>query len=147
MQPIRQKMSAHDCEKAGERSGLIAEQKRFAFRHERVFLMAICVQKFEAYKRVQDRAQPADWSTSFLANLRDSLRSACERIENVVAHGCPVNERWRVSETKLHQTFGSDLILFGTFHRRSTIVQRLFVGKSKSTFAKSGRIFTSCQLP
>jgi hypothetical protein len=107
--------------------------------------MSILFQKFEAYKRVHDRPQPAGWSTSFLAKLRDSLRFACERIENLVAHGCPNNERWRVSETKLHQTFGSDSILFGTFHRGSTIMQRLYVGKSKSTFAKSGRIFRSGQ--
>jgi hypothetical protein len=70
----------------------------------------------------------------------------CERIENRIAHSCPDNERG-ASETKLHQTFGSNLIFFGTFHRKSTIVQRLFVGKSKSTFAKSGRIFKGGQFP
>ena len=138
-------MSADHCEKSGQRSGLVAEEERFAFRHERVFLVSIFFQKFEAYKRVHDRAQSAGWSTGFFAKLRDSLRSGCKRIENFVADGCPDNERWRVSETKLHQTFGSDLIFFGTFHQRSTIVQRLYVGKSKSTFAKSGRIFMSGQ--
>src|SRR5712691_1046249 len=100
--------------------------------------MSIFFQKIEADERVHDRAQAARRCASFLAQLLDGLRSARQRVKDFIADGC-TDDEWRgVGETKLHQTFRSDLIFHGSFHGRSTITQRVFAGKSESTFAKSG---------
>ena len=104
-------------EKSGERARLVADEERLAFWRERVFLLSIFLQQFEAHERIHDRAQTAHRRAGLLADLLDGFRAVLQRVENFVRDRCADDERRRVSKTKLLQTFGSDLFSRATFLR------------------------------
>src|SRR5438445_4062558 len=115
MKPIRNKVRAGHGEKTGKRAGLPADQKRFALRRERIFLVPILLQKLEAYQCVHDRAETSLRRAGCLTDLLDRFTSAPQCIENLAGHGRTDDQGWRVRETKLHQTLGSDLFFLGSF--------------------------------
>ncbi len=81
-------MRAGHGEKTGKRAGLSADQKRFALRRERIFLVPIFLQKFEAYQCVHDRAETSLRRAGCLTDLLDRFTFALQCIENLVGHGC-----------------------------------------------------------
>jgi len=115
--PIRQEMSAGHRKESSERAGLAAQKKGFAFRRERIFSLSIFLQKFEADERVHDRARTALRCACLFADLLHGFWFGLERIENFIANRCSNDQGRRVSEPKLHEPFGRDLIFLKGFHR------------------------------
>ena len=101
--------------KSGERTGLVAEEKRFAFGRQQIFV-SVRAKQFEPNERVHDRAQPPNRRSGCFTDLLGGLRSVCQSIENFVTDSGADNQRWRIGKTKLHQTFWGNLIFFGIFH-------------------------------
>ena len=101
--------------KSSQRTRLVAEEKRFAFGRERIFV-SVRAKQFKPYERVHDRAQPPNRRSGCFTDLLGGLRSVCQSIENFVTDSGADNQRWRIGKTKLHQTLRGNLIFFRIFH-------------------------------
>ncbi len=115
-QPERNQAFHIHREKFRERAGFVAHEKRGAFRRERIFPLSIFLQKFEADERVHDRAQTALRCACLFADLLHGFWFALQQIENFIASRCSNDQGRRVSEPKLHEPFGGDLIFLEGFH-------------------------------
>src|SRR5436309_274207 len=119
-------MSANHGEKSSKRSRLIAQQKCFAFRSERIFSLfatanpscggSILFQEPEADQCVHDRTKTTLRCACLFTDLLDRFRSVTKRIEHFVLHRRADNQRRRISESQLHQTFGSNLLFLSFLH-------------------------------
>src|SRR4029077_20647251 len=74
VQPIGQKVSADHGIKSGQCAWLAANEKRSAFRRERISSFSILLEQVETGERIRDDTQSALGGACFLAELLDWFR-------------------------------------------------------------------------
>ena len=77
---------------------------------------------------MNDRTKAALRCACLFTNLLDGFRSVSKGIENFVLDCCADDQRRRISETKLHQTFGRDLFFLLLLHGSATKRESVFIG-------------------
>ncbi len=113
LQPAGKKLVANMLEKHPMIAGLGRDQKRCAFRRERV-AAAIAGEQPKRDQKVGDGCETADRGAAFVGELFNRARPLIEEIKNTMAHCCLDGQGRRVTPGKLHDSFRCES--FGFVH-------------------------------